>query len=416
MKVVSTLALAAALAVGGIAAAPAAAQNKAKADKSEKAQAPAEKKLEITKEARAALQALQEAVRAKNTAEFAERLAAAEAVAKNADEKYFVAKMRLEHAITIGDKAAQLTSLESLIASGAADPAETVLTQRLIAQLAQEAGDYAKSEAALAAVLAADANDLEATVNMARAKMELDKQSEALELLQRAIALSKAAGQTPPESWYRNALQIAHGQRNSVLASRLAEEVLQAYPGKENFGNLIAISAPVIARDEEAYVDLLRLMQVSGTMRQADDYLRLAEYLDYNRNWGEAKAVLDAAASAGKSGPKHSALLSKVTARLAEDRAALPSAEPKARGAADGKLAASLAEVYAGYGDYTKAAELYRLALQKGGVDADLVNTRLGIALAKGGQRAEAEAALKAVTGSRETVADLWLAWLAQRG
>lgn len=416
MKFVSTLALAVSLAVGGMTAAPALAQNKAKASKDEKAQAAPEKKLDISKEARGPLQALQDTVRAKNNAEFAQQLAAAEAVAKNADERYFIAKMRLEHAVNINDKAAQLAALESVIASGAADAGETMTSRRLVGMLALEAGEFAKAEAALAPLLAESPNDLDSTVNMARAKIELKKDAEALDHLQRAIALSKAAGQTPPEAWYRNALQIAHKQNNGALAATLGQEVLKAYPTQENFGNLIALSAPAIARDEEAYVDLMRLMQASGTMREAQDYLRLAEYLEYNRNWGEAKAVLDAAARAGKAGPAHNALLARVSAKMAEDRAALPSVEPKARGAADGKLAASLAEIYAGYGDYSKAAELYRVALQKGGVDANLVNTRLGITHAKAGQRAEAEAALKAVTGSRTAVANLWLAWLASRG
>jgi hypothetical protein len=74
-----------------------------------------------------------------------------------------------------------------------------------------------------------------------------------------------------------------------------------------------------------------------------------------------------------------------------------------------------MADVYAGYRDYAKAADLYRVALQKGGVDANLVNTRLGIALAMGGQRADAEAAFGKVAGVRAPLANLWRAWLAMR-
>ena len=54
-------------------------------------------------------------------------------------------------------------------------------------------------------------------------------------------------------------------------------------------------------------------------------------------------------------------------------------------------------------------------ALQKGGEDANLVNTRLGAALALAGRRAEAEAAFRAVTGPRADLAGFWLAWLARR-
>ena len=408
MKFVSSLALAAALVAG--AAAPAAAQNKA-----DQAAPAAERKYDLSKEARKAIGELQKALNEKS-ADFPQKLAAAEAVAKNSDDKYVIAKFKLQRAIQDGDQARQNDAVREILASGGADAAESSQLREYLAGKAIQSGDFAQAERFYSERIAANPNDLDSVVNLARAKIELKKHGEGLELLQRAIALSKAAGSNPDEAWYRNALQIAHQQNNSALAVQLAQEVLQRYPSKENFGNLLAISGPIIAKDEQAYVDLLRLMQVSGTIKDAGEYLRLAEYMEYARNWGEAKGVLDAAAKAGMSSPQHSALLSRVSAKMAEDRAALPTVEPKARSAADGKLAASLAEIYAGYGDYAKAAELFRLALQKGGVDANLVNTRLGIAHAKAGQRAEAEAALKAVTGTRTAVANLWLAWLAQRG
>jgi hypothetical protein len=96
------------------------------------------------------------------------------------------------------------------------------------------------------------------------------------------------------------------------------------------------------------------------------------------------------------------------------DRASLGGEESRAMSGASGSLALKLADAYAGYRDYPKAITLYRAALQKGGVDANLVNTRLGIALASSGDRAGAEAAFKAVTGPRAELANLWLAWLSR--
>jgi hypothetical protein len=74
-----------------------------------------------------------------------------------------------------------------------------------------------------------------------------------------------------------------------------------------------------------------------------------------------------------------------------------------------------IAEGYYGHGDYAKAADFYRLALQKGSVDANLANTRLGMSLAQAGRKAEAETAFRAVTGRRADLAGLWLLWLNQR-
>jgi tetratricopeptide (TPR) repeat protein len=109
-------------------------------------------------------------------------------------------------------------------------------------------------------------------------------------------------------------------------------------------------------------------------------------------------------------------LLTAAGGKVAEDKRSLAGLETKAKAAATGTQALSIADAYYGYGDYAKAAELYRAAIQKGGVDAAVANTRLGMALAAAGQKAEAEAAFKAVTGPRAGLASYWLIWLNQRG
>ena len=78
-------------------------------------------------------------------------------------------------------------------------------------------------------------------------------------------------------------------------------------------------------------------------------------------------------------------------------------------------FALKVADGYYGHGDYAKAADFYRLALEKGSIDANLANTRLGMALAMSGQRPAAEAAFKAVTGPRADLANFWLLWLSSR-
>ena len=69
--------------------------------------------------------------------------------------------------------------------------------------------------------------------------------------------------------------------------------------------------------------------------------------------------------------------------------------------AATGALALKIGDAFYGYGEHAKAIALYRAALTKGGVDANLVNTRLAMALLASGDRAGAEAAFKALTGPR---------------
>ena len=108
--------------------------------------------------------------------------------------------------------------------------------------------------------------------------------------------------------------------------------------------------------------------------------------------------------------------LTDANARIPADKASVISDEKRAPGAADGPLAANTGSAFLAYGDNAKAIELFRLAQKKGGIDADTVNTRLGIALARSGQKDAAREAFKAVTGAaRKEIAEFWLLWLDQQ-
>ena len=58
---------------------------------------------------------------------------------------------------------------------------------------------------------------------------------------------------------------------------------------------------------------------------------------------------------------------------------------------------------------------MFRAAQGKAGVDAELANLRLGMALAASGDKPAAKASLDLVTGARAEIARYWLAYLAAR-
>ena len=109
-------------------------------------------------------------------------------------------------------------------------------------------------------------------------------------------------------------------------------------------------------------------------------------------------------------------LIRLTNARMAGDRASLAAEESKALAGANGAMALKIGDALYGYGDHAKAIALYRAALAKGGVDANLVNTRLAMALLASGDRAGAETAFRALTGPRQNLGAFWLAWLARSG
>ena len=136
--------------------------------------------------------------------------------------------------------------------------------------------------------------------------------------------------------------------------------------------------------------------------------------LDLGIPW-ESKAVLNEGKTAGKIAAGNataSGLLAAANTSIGNE-GALTGLETRAKAAANGKLANSTADAYLGSGNWAKAVELYRVALQKGSVDADAVNTRIGIALANSGDKAGAKTAFETVkTPPRDGIAAMWLLFL----
>lgn len=413
MKLVSSLALAAALGAGGLALAPASAAPKKEAAPA--AAAPAARKYNLSPEARKPLTDLQNAVTKKDEAAYPAALAAAQAVAKTADDKYILAKLTLQHADQANDVPARIAGYQAVIASGGADAAEVALINHNLAILAAQSSNWAMVETLLTPQLQANPNDVDTNINLARAKLELKKTGEALPLLQHAIQVTEASGQPVPEAWYRNALAIAYQTRNDAAVAQLNAALLAHYATPDNFKNAIAIYRSSGRMPAGSDLDVLRLTRASG-VGVRNDYVALANTADQLALPGEVKSVIDEGRSKGVLNPSDAAqIYNSNVGRLNADRTSLASDEAKARAGGTGRLAMNVANAYFGYGEYGKAADLYRIAGQRSDVDASLATLRLGEALAMAGDRAGAAAAFKSVTGPRAELASLWSTWLSMK-
>ena len=428
MKTISTLALAASLVAGGFCLATPAFAQRAKVAQEEKGRAkgkqPAQvsadtvkgRKLVLSKEAQAPLKAVETAIKAKDP-NYPAVLATAEAAVKTSDEKYALALLRLAHAGGNADEPGRLAAYEALLASGGADPAELTGIYQNIGILASKTGNRDRAQQAYAKVAELSPNSSDALANLASITIEQKKNAEGLILLDRAIAARKAEGGAVPESWYRNALQIAYADRQSAKAIQYGRDTLAAYPTQVNWRNALVVYRDTVRADDAMNLDALRLMRASKSIKEKNEYYELARQLNQDGLPGEAKQVLEEASRSGLiavTEPNYRTLMAAVSPKIAEDRASLPGVESRALAAASGTAAFNTAGAYFGYGDYAKAASLYRVALQKGSVNAGVANSRLGMALALAGNKAEAEAAFRAVTGPRADLAAFWLYWLSK--
>ena len=412
MKSISTFAVAVSLGIGaGAVAAPALAQNKP-------AEAPPARKFDLSKAERATIAPLQQAVQAKDMAKAATLLPAAQAAAKGSDARYILANLQLQMALESKDETAQTVAIEAMIASGGVPVADQPRLYRALGQLYTNIKQPERSRAAYQKLAELEPNNTDAMLVMAEAAAATNK-AEAVTMIERAIAARKASGQPVPENWYKRALRFAYEGKLAPQTAKISRDLVAAYPTPDNWRDTVTIYRQSGNLDKATETDLLRFLRATKGMKGDADFFTLASNLNDMGLPGESKAVIDEGVAARAISPTKDyfrQLLSTTGGRVSADRASLAGLQTKAMAAANGKLALSTADALYGYGDYAKAAALYRTAMQKGGIDNNVANTRLGASLALAGQRAEAEAAFKAVTGTRANLAAFWLLWLSQRG
>lgn len=394
-----------------VATAPALAKKKDQA-----AEAPAPK---LTKAERAALMPLETAYEAKDWAAATAALPAARAASQSPDALYLVSSRTLSIGQGTNNIQMQAAGIDGMIASGKAPSTLLPILYKNQGILASNARDYAKAEAAYAKWAELAPNDPEAIILLADVKYNNRKAPEAVALIDRAIQAKKAAGQTVDESWYKRGLKIAFDGKMAPQTYKFSRELVTAYPSKQNWRDALLLYRDLGKLDTVMTIDVMRLMRAAKALNGERDFYELADALNDRGLPGESTSVIDegiALKMVDGNKPTFKELAAVARKRVDADRAELAAQEKKASAAATGLAALGTADGYYGYGDYSKAVSLYRLALQKGSVDPNLVNTRLGMALAMSGQRAEAEAALRAVTGPRTELASFWLIWLSQRG
>jgi tetratricopeptide (TPR) repeat protein len=405
VKPVSRLAIAAVLALAAVAS-PVVAK--------EKPAAPA-KGPNLSKEFRVAAQALQKAIQAKDFAAAAAALPAAQAAASTPDDKFYAGLFQYQVAANAKDTPGTIAGATAMLTSGVAPVEQQGSLNYLLGREAYFAKDYPKALAYLDESIRLGNKPPELLIMAADISFKQKQYVAGLGYAEQAIAAEKAAGKAVPEDWYQRSLSAAYNAKSGPDLVKWGAMLVTAYPTSENWRSTLVLYRDSKQMEGQITLDLYRLMRATRSIAGERDYYDYAAIASERGLPGEAKAVVDLAISrdAKLATSKNLAeLRAAATPKIAADLAGLPASEraaaasPLARptmGAGDGHLS---------YGEYAKAIVLYRSALTKTGVDADTVNTRLGIALALSGDKQGARAAFQAVKGTRAEIAALWMAFL----
>lgn len=410
MKMVSKLALAAALTLG-MAASPAMAQKKKKDD------AQAGPTLNVSEAFRKPAGATETALKAGDWASAETNLAAAEALAKNDDEKYYVALMRM----TI--------ELHKQSLPGIAQAADILIANPKTPATALPDYYYKRGQATFLSGKRPDALPFllkarelgfvepDETYMIAQAYFDSGKDREGLEELGKGVDAQKAKGKKPEESVYNFAVSRVYksGDRATTAVWLLRET--QDYPTVANWRRMIVLYREMVDKagtplDRAQKLDLSRLMRFTGAFADLNDYLDYAALgLASGLPW-EAQAALDEGKKNGKI-PAGNADAAKYASTATSAIASEGSLDKQAAAAKTPKEISGTADAYLAAGNYAKALELYDSALAKGGVNTDEVNLHRGIALVQLGRKDEARTAFGAVKAAPlMDIAKFWVTWM----
>jgi tetratricopeptide (TPR) repeat protein len=304
--------------------------------------------------------------------------------------------------------------MEGMIATGVPTGSQLANLQFNAARLNFNAGATDKAAAQIEAAVALDANNANHHLILGEVRNRQKRPAEAVAAMQKAMALQQQAGQPVDQKVADRTLAIAYNARLPIARDLAVAQVKRA-PTAKNWRTAIKIYEQGSGLTAADKIDLFRLQRATSSFEGEGDYFPYVDALMTRGLPGEAKAVLDEAFAANKldrSKNPWKEMHSSVTARVATDRASLAAGERTALAAATARPALNTGDAFLSYGDYARAIALYRAALKKPGVDADLANLRLGIALVRSGDRAGATTAFNAVKGSRAGIAQMWLTYL----
>ena len=333
-------------------------------------------------------------------------------VASNLDDKFLSGQLMLSLGSMALDLPMQRRGIQLQLDSGKIGAADRPKYLMVLGNLSLDLKDYAAARASFQAASDAGAVPGDALISLADAYIKDNQVPAGLKVLQSAVVKSGAGA---PEGWMRYGIATAYKAKLPIDATMFSNELVGMYPTKENWSLAIAVIRDLNGYQGHDQLDLLRLMQRTGSYSEERDYVEYVQAATKRGMPGEALKIIDAGVAAGMLKPNDQFVIDakkESAGRVGADRASLPAQERDARGPKGTAVTiTAAADTFLSYDMPAKAEELYQLALAKPGADTTRVNLRLGIAQADQGKYADAQASLAKVTDARAPIAQLWSAY-----
>ena len=246
------------------------------------------------------------------------------------------------------------------------------------------------------------------------------KYSESLEWMQKSLDASKQPGALPlPENFYPRAANVAIRTADSALVTKWMRELLNTKPTVDYWHDALMQTYKFADLDSQEVLDLMRLLRTVGAMKYEQNYSAYATDALIAFFPTEMKGVLDEGFSKGtisKTNATFGGRYNDIIEKLKIDAFSLNLLDQDIASAKTAASSAFAGDIALSVGEYARAKSAYEAALAKGAIvdkeGKDLSERtimRLGITKLKLGDIAGAKIDFAKIQSvGRKSVADYW--------
>jgi hypothetical protein len=418
MKLISKFALAlstGAMAIGMMATAPVAV-----AKKEPKTAEPKRPKLNFSKGFLTAYQpAVEVFFKKKDIPGSIAMLPSVKAAIANDDDRYEAGGYFLNVGGQAKDQKIQSEGLDMMLASAStpADMRPKFLYFR--GAFAYDSKDYVAAETMMAQAQAAGYRENDIQYLIANAQSQQKKYTEAQASMKLAIAAKTAAGQVPPSLWFAQAKSFASKQKDHPGEIYWGKELIKVDTSPEAYHDALFPFLSYTDMTIPELLDTFRLARETKSMLFSHEFKGYIEAADRKRSPAEVLAVIDEGMAKGalnKADRSVSDDIADAKLNMVELAKNWDADEQYARKQSSGMQAMLFADRVFAYGEFARAAAMYQVAIEKGGIVSkeganvtDQAVMRLAIAKVKLKDFAGAKAVLaKIVDPKRKMIAEYW--------
>lgn len=233
------------------------------------------------------------------------------------------------------------------------------------------------------------------------------------DVLQEMQDVYKVANYQPQEAELRIYAFSQKQLKDEEAYARTLTQLVTRFPSKDYWSDLLNSMGRMSGISARMQLDVSRLMDATGTLEEAEDYLDSAQFAIKAGLPHEALRMLEQGQVAGlykgASAVSYVKLKQQAQQRATEDDKSFKSLTAASD---NGPMLVQLGDVLLSKGQWSDAAAAYQKALNKGGLKRE-AETRLhcGIALLKANQGEQAKTMLQSVTDDASVVqlASLWM-------